>query len=139
MHSCSNFSIRRQMAPVQSIKLQTANFSEQRVQPYELHHGSESELHNSSSGLLYVQNGRCIWTVFVVFSMPHISSSLLARRCKNGLTKFTNYRPVYPYQVLLPPALKDEVSRKGGERSSTYHGRSCCSSPPAVFRLYTPP
>lgn len=48
--------------------------------------------------------------------MPHLSNSVFARRCKDGLTKFTNYRYRYPYQLVLPPALKNEVSKKGDDR-----------------------
>lgn len=48
--------------------------------------------------------------------MPHLSNSVLARRCKDGFTKFTNYKYWYPYQTVLPAALKNEVSRKGDPR-----------------------
>ena len=52
--------------------------------------------------------------------MPHLSNSVLARRCKDGLKKFTNYRYHYPYKQILPPVLKNEVSRKGDSRGSMY-------------------
>jgi len=35
------------------------------------------------------------------------------------MRKFTNYKYWYPYQTLLPPELKNEVSRKREPRGST--------------------
>ena len=56
--------------------------------------------------------------------MPHLTDRVFARRCKDGLKKFTNYRYQYPYQMVLPPVLKNEVSKKGDERGSTYQSFS---------------
>jgi len=50
--------------------------------------------------------------------MPHLTNNLLRRRCRDGFRKFTNYKYWYPYQTVLPAALKNEVSKKGDPRGS---------------------
>jgi hypothetical protein len=52
--------------------------------------------------------------------MTRLTGALFAgRNVRDPMQKFTNYRPVYPFKQVLPPVLRNEVSRKGEKQKSS--------------------